>query len=182
MQNFKKCSSNSVWNGICRMTCTAAFRSLHAPCISTPGTSAINELRHRLFCLKCLKRGDVESNQLPPCTDTLRKHSLRAKYHAAVWRRSLQRCPEIPSPVGCGWCTEHGKLVVDWMAGQPAPQAVLLSCQCSTSSKLPSFSCIVNGLRCTDMCRLQDCTKKPDDDHDAVSVDEDDDEGEDCDR
>ena len=25
-----------VWNGICRMTCTVAFRSLHAPCIVVP--------------------------------------------------------------------------------------------------------------------------------------------------
>ena len=55
----------------------------------------------------------------------LREHSLRANYQAAVWRRSLQRCPDIPSPVGSGWCTEDGKLVIDWMGDQPAPQAVL---------------------------------------------------------
>ena len=166
--------SDDLYRSLQKFTCTMYC--------STPGTSNINELRYRLFCLK---RGDVESNQLPPCNDTLRKHALRASYQAAVWRRSLQRCPEIPSPVGSGWCTEDGKLVVDWMGGQPAPQAVLelLSCQCSRSCKLPSCSCIVNGLRCTDMCRLQDCTNKPvDDDDDAVSVNGDDDEGEDSDR
>ena len=148
---------------------------------STPGTSDINELRYRLFCLK---RGDVESNQLPPYNDAGCKHSLRANYQAAVWRRSLQKCPDIPSPVGSGWCTEGSELVVDWMGAQPVLQAVLelLSCQCSRSCKLPSYSCIVNGLRCTDMCRLQDCTNGPDDDDDAVSVNEDDDEGEDSDR
>ncbi|CAH3160564.1 unnamed protein product, partial [Porites evermanni] len=97
--------------------------------------------------------------------------------------RLLQRCPDIPSPVGSGWCTEDGRLVIDWMGGQPAPQAVLelLSCQCSRSCKLPSCSCILNGLKCTDMCRLQDCTNKPEDDNDAVSVDGDDDDAEDSD-
>ena len=82
------------------------------------------------------------------------------------------------------WCTEDGKLAVDWKGGQPALQAVLelLSCQCNRSCKLPSCSCIVNGLRCTDMCRLQDCTNRPDDDDDVVSVDGDDDEGEDSKR
>ena len=37
--------------------------------------------------------------------------------------------------------------------------------------KLPSCSCIVNGLKCTDMCRLQDCTNKPADDNDAEDSD-----------
>ena len=103
----------------------------------------------------------------------LREHSLRANYQAAVSRRSSERCPDIPSPVGSGWCTEDGKLVIDWMGDQPAPQAVLevLSCQCSRSCKLPSCSCVVNGLKCTDMCRLQDCTKKPEDDNDAEDSD-----------
>ena len=137
---------------------------------STPGTSDINELWYRLFCLK---RGDVESNQLPPCNDMLREHSLRANYQADLWRRRLQRWPDIPSPVGSGWWTKDGTLVIDWMGDQPAPQAVLevLSCQCSRSCKLPSCSCIVNGLKCTDMCRLQDCTNKPEDDNDAEDSD-----------
>ena len=80
-------------------------------------------------------------------------------------------------------CTEDGKLVIDWMGGQPAPQAVLelLSCQRSRSCKLSSCSCIVKGLKCTDMCRLEDCTNKPEDDNDAVSVDGDDDDAENCD-
>ena len=91
----------------------------------------------------------------------------QTNYQAAVWRQSLQRCPDIPSPVGSGWCTEDGKLVIDWRGGQPALQAVLevLSCQCSRSCKLPSCSCIVNGLKFTDICHLQDCTNKPEDDN-----------------
>ena len=170
---MERCLSDNLYRSLQKFTC--------AMYCSTPGTNDIHELRYRLFCLK---RGDVESNQQPPCKDTLRKYSLRANYQAAVWRRSLQKCPEIPSLEGSGWCTEDGKLVVDWMGGQPAPQAVLelLSCQCSRSCKLPSCSCIVNGLRYTEMCRLTDCTNRPDDDDGVVSVNGDDDEGEDSDR
>lgn len=70
------------------------------------------------------------------------------------------------------------------MGGQPAPKAVLefLSCQCKKSCKLPTCSCLVNGLKCTDMCRLQDCTNRKDDDDDDDDVlvsDESDDEDED---
>ena len=48
---------------------------------------------------------------------------------------------------------------------QPAPNAVLelLSCQCSRACKLPSCSCLINGLACTDMCKLQNCTNKLED-------------------
>ena len=86
------------------------------------GTNEVNELRYRLFCWK---KVNVDSNQLPPCDDSLRKHGLRANYQAAIWKRSLKRCPEIPSPLGCGWCTEDGRLATDWMVGLPALKAVL---------------------------------------------------------
>ena len=123
---------------------------------SNPGTTDINDLRYRLFCAR---KGDIESDQLPPCADTLRKHCDRANYQTAIWRRSFQRCPGIPSPVEHGWRLEEGRLTVDWMNGEPAPKAVLklLSCQCKKSCQLPSCTCLSNSLQCTDLCRLQDC-------------------------
>ena len=138
------------------------------------GTNEVNELPYRLFFLK---KGDVDSNQLPPCDDSLCKHALRANYQAAIWKRSLQRCPLIPSPFGCGWCPEDGSLAIDWMDRLPAPKAVLelLSCQCSRSCKLPSFSYMANGLKCTDLCRLQDCTNRCDENVVLDDEDEDDD-------
>ena len=45
-------------------------------------TNEVNKLRYRLFCLK---KGDVDSNQLPPCDDSFRKHALRANYQAAIF-------------------------------------------------------------------------------------------------
>ena len=48
------------------------------------------------------------------------------------------------------------------MDGDPAPQAVLnlLACKCARSCQLPKCVCLVNGLRCTDMCKLRDCTNQ----------------------
>ena len=103
-------------------------------------------------------------------------------YQAVIWKRSLQSCPQVPSPVGSGWCLEDGKLTIDWMSGEPAPQAVLelLSCQCSRICKLPSCTCLTNGLKCTDLCRLQDCTNRREEDpaDDAFSDDDQEDEDE----
>ena len=48
---------------------------------------------------------------------------------------------------------------IDWMDGEPAPQAVLdlLACTCSRSCRPTSCLCITNGLKCTDMCKLANC-------------------------
>ncbi len=50
----------------------------------------INALRYHLFCVK---NGEIESHQLPPCRDCLAKHAERANYQAAVWRRCLEQDP-----------------------------------------------------------------------------------------
>lgn len=56
------------------------------------------------------------------------------------------------------------------MTGDPAPAALLefLSCTCKKTCKAPSCTCITNGLKCTDMCRLLTCENRPleDDDED----------------
>ena len=91
---------------------------------SNPETKDVNVLRYRLFCAR---KGELESHQLPPCQDTLRKHCERANYQSAIWRRSLQSSPQIPSSIGSGWCLKDGKLTIDWMSGEPATKAVLSS-------------------------------------------------------
>ena len=120
----------------------------------------VNDLRYQLFCSR---RGEIESHQLPPCRDCLLKHTKRANYQAAIWKRCLQQDPQVPSPVGRGWKAEHedgvAKLVVDWMDVKPAPEAILelLACNCSRKCVSPNCVCVANGLRCTDMCRLAQC-------------------------
>ena len=50
-------------------------------------------------------------------------------------------------------------LVIKWMEGQPVPDALLdlLSYKCSKKCALPRCVCLANGIKCTDMCKLQDC-------------------------
>jgi len=114
-------------------------------------------------------------------------HSFSANYQAAIWRRSLQSCPQVPSPVGHGWVEEDGNLSIKWMSGEPAPAVLLefLSCSCPRSCKLPTCTCLTNGLKCTDMCRLRDCNNRAEEEEilddecsDEVDDDEEEEEGE----
>ena len=65
--------SNELYRDLQRFACPMYCRNA--------GTNEVNELRYWLFCLK---KGNVYSNQLPPCDDSLRKHALRANYQAAI--------------------------------------------------------------------------------------------------
>jgi len=124
-------------------------------------TEDINTARHQLFCTQ---RGELESSQLPPCEDCLYMHAMRANYQAGIWRASLQQHPQVPSPVEHGWArNDGGQLTVEWMQGSPAPEAVLqlLSCNCSRRCKLPECQCMSNGLKCTNLCKLQTCDNQP---------------------
>ena len=90
-------------------------------------------------------------------------HALCANYQAAIWRRCLLCEPDVPSPQGHGWkVDDEDRLIIEWMRGSPAPEAVLqfLSCKCKRSCQMPSCTCLCNGLRCTDMCKLQTCTNQ----------------------
>ena len=49
-----------------------------------------NELRYQLFCSR---RGEIKKHQLSPCKDCLVKHSKRANYHVAIWKRCLEKDP-----------------------------------------------------------------------------------------
>ena len=118
----------------------------------------VNDLRYAMFCAK---RGKIESHQLPPCRDTLQKHSKRANYQALIWRKCLEGNPFIPEPEQHGWIAYDDELSIDWMSGKPAPQAVLefMSCDCTRSCTV-NCQCVSNGLKCTDMCRLAECENR----------------------
>ena len=89
--------------------------------------SDVNDLRYNLFFGK---NGEIESHQLPPCKDCLRKHTLRVNYQACIRRHSLQCSPSILDPVGFKWkmgssAEDESSLAIDRMAAKPAPEAVL---------------------------------------------------------
>ena len=139
-------------------------------------TCDIKELRYELFRDK---KGSIESSQLPPCGDSLYQHALRANYQAGIWHRSLVSCPDIPRPDDDhGWILDAGdKLIVKWMSGSPAPDAVLnlLSCTCKRICKLPQCQCLENRLKCTEACTLQECTNMCNDDEEGGLSSSDDD-------
>ena len=59
---------------VCRFkfTCMLYTRSI------TTTTENVIELRYQVFCVK---KGDLESNQLLHCADCLKKHCQRENYH-----------------------------------------------------------------------------------------------------
>ena len=77
------------------------------------------------------------------------------------------------------------------MSGESAPAVLLgfLYCSFARSCKLPSCTCLTEGLKCTDMSSLSDCNNRAEeeeilddecsDDDVDVDVDDDDDEEED---
>ena len=69
----------------------------------------INDLCHKLFFAKGLL-----SQQFPPARDALRKHTRRAKYQAAIWKRSLESHLEIPCSAENGWKLVNKQLKIDW--------------------------------------------------------------------
>ena len=82
--------------------------------------------------------------------DCLVKHTLRANYQGLIWRRCLEQDAQISNPVGKGWTVDSGQLVVHWMDGEPAPQAILdlLACNCTRTCQLPSCECMVSAPTC----------------------------------
>ena len=76
----------------------------------------VNDVRYALFCQK-----GSESSQLPPTKDALSKHTRRANYQAAIWRRASDARPDVPTPNGHGWILRSGSLYIDWMDQLPAP-------------------------------------------------------------
>ena len=139
-------------------------------------TCSVNELRYKLFCAR---GAECKSHLLPPCRDCLYKHIIRANYQTAIWKRSLEKQPNIPNPSGHGWkykIVNNEKILnIDWMSGEPAPKAVLdlLACDCSRICKAPDCICITNNLKCTPMCKLDcDNQKISNDDEDENEQDD----------
>ena len=127
---------------------------------STAGGNSVNELRYQFS----VQRGAAESSQLPPCRDCLFLHAHRANFQAAIWGCYLEAKLNVPSPNKHGWTEEDSKPNILWMRSASAPEAVLklLASKCSRVRirKLPDCTRLVNGLTCTDMCKLQTCTNQ----------------------
>ena len=58
------------------------------------------------------------------------------------------------------------------MEGSPAPQSVmeLLACSCTRSCQQQTCTCIANGLKCSEMCKLKSCTNQPVEEEDESDI------------
>lgn len=125
---------------------------------SKDGIIYVNEWRYALFCAK---KGLVESQNLPPCKNALLKHIDKANFQSRIWKLALEPTPIIPSPVGFGWSlTEDSLYEIEWMDCLPAPESILelMSCDCPKVCSAAKCPCILNGLKCTDMCKKRSCS------------------------
>jgi len=74
-------------------------------------TDSINEARYKLFCLAA----DKSERSLPPTSDALRQHAMRAAYQCGIWLCVLKPIMDAPTPCGHGWQIAERGLEIVWM-------------------------------------------------------------------
>ena len=71
---------------------------------------------------------------------------------------------EVLSPVGKGWVLGSGQwLEIDWTSRLPALRSIrieFIAYNCKKSCENKTFECILNGLKCSDLCHLTKCTSQ----------------------
>ena len=120
---------------------------------SATNAKSVGKLQWQLF-----KRSQSEAEKLPPTSDTLRHHILRAHFQAMVWHHAGDAKPELPSPVSYGWKREATHFVPIITSVKPAPDAVveLVKCGCSVGMcRGGNCSCRRVGMLCTRMCTCE---------------------------
>ena len=90
----------------------------------------MNDLRYQMFRIK---KGDVDSGQLPPCKF---KESLcyAVQLSKSVWKIYFEPKQDTNSQEGHGWMTEDGQLLFDRMF-DPLVVMELIVCKCNRMCK-----------------------------------------------
>ena len=116
--------------------------------------TCVNEVRYCMFRL-----GSFSDECLPPTRDCLKKHVQRANYQAFIWKRCLLALIVAPSPVGRGWELKDEELTIHWMTSNVTPDQLLefVNCGCKKGCSTQRCSCLKAGLRCTELCKCQNC-------------------------
>lgn len=116
--------------------------------------TCVNEVRYCMFRL-----GSFSDECLPPTRDCLKKHVQRANYQAFIWKRCLLALIVAPSPAGRGWELKDEELTIHWMTSNVAPDQLLefVNCGCKKGCSTQRCSCLKAGLRCTELCKCQNC-------------------------
>ena len=93
-----------------------------------------------------------------PTPSAIRQHILRAHYQAHIWAQDKTAFLPALNAVGLGWQEgSDGKYIPVLSDLPPAPEAVveLVKCSCGVSKCSRKYSCKVNNLTCTDLCKCE---------------------------
>ena len=72
-----------------------------------PNIESVDELRYIMYCEK-----PNLIHMLPPTSDSLKQHIMRANYQTAIWKQALVCEPSLPGPDGHGWHKTNGSLKI----------------------------------------------------------------------
>ena len=110
---------------------------------------SVNEVRTAMFCK--LKGPE----KMPPTSDTLHYHIMRAHYQTLIWKQANVARPILPEPFNMGWKVVGNELKPILMSKDPIPQACIeiISCQCLTGCRTLRCRCKKSNLSCTEMCK-----------------------------
>ena len=115
--------------------------------------TSMTETKQKNIC----KQSIPDPYMLPPTKGQLELHIKIRIYQAFIWKKAIEREPDVPSPVGHGWDVKDGYLEVVWMTEKPAPESILELIVCSCKGKCGSgCQCLQHGLNCTDLCPCSD--------------------------
>ena len=74
--------------------------------------ASVNQLRAKLFWTRLRKNDRVpDLSTLPPCSSTLRKHTIRAHYVTKMWRRAAIPIQSLDRFDNNGWLPDGN---IDW--------------------------------------------------------------------
>ncbi|KAK6168600.1 hypothetical protein SNE40_019798 [Patella caerulea] len=96
---------------------------------------------------------------MPPTSDALNQHLLRANYQACIHKRSLCQWMQMPSPNNHGWTVHNNELDIVWMTNDPVPKSLLdvVHCSCKTGCNSGRCVCLKGKVSCTDLCKCFTC-------------------------
>ncbi|CAB4043691.1 Hypothetical predicted protein, partial [Paramuricea clavata] len=102
--------------------------------------------------LLCAKAGTPD--KLPPTSDALKYHIMRAHYQAMVWRQAHCLNQILPKPEKSGWKLMDDKLVPVLMTLDPNPKACveMITCKCTTGCATLRCKCKKANIVCSGLC------------------------------
>ena len=116
---------------------------------SVSDVNKCDDARVKLFC-KCKSQ-----DALPPTSDAIKFHIMRAHYQSLVWMQATKPHAILPSPATMGWREEDGQLVPQLISLAPIPEscADIVTCGCTKGCKSQSCTCRKGKLTCTGACK-----------------------------